>query len=70
MIVRKVENGRAGAMAGIVSGDIITMIHGENIQSVADFNRIVESLPQGRSVPMQIVRRGAAMFIPLRLMDK
>ncbi len=70
VIVRKVENGRAGAMAGIVSGDIITMIHGENIQSVADFNRIVESLPQGRSVPMQIVRRGAAMFIPLRLMDK
>lgn len=70
VIVQKVENGRAGAMAGIVRGDIISIIYGERIRSVEDFDRIVESLPNGRSVPMQIVRRGAAMFIPLRLTDK
>ncbi len=70
VLVQKVDNGRAGAMAGIVRGDIISMIYGERIQSIDDFNRIVEALPNGRSVPMQIVRRGAAMFIPLRLMDK
>jgi serine protease Do len=69
VLVQQVTNARAGAMAGVVSGDVITMIYGERIRSVDDFNRIVEALPKSRSVPMQIVRRGAAMFIPLRLTD-
>jgi serine protease Do len=56
-------------MSGVVRGDVISMIYGERIRSVADFERIVKSLPSGRSVPMQIVRRGATMFIPLRLSD-
>lgn len=69
VLVQQVMNGRSGAMSGIVTGDVISMIYGERIHSVADFERIVKSLPSGRSVPMQIVRRGAAMFIPLRLTD-
>lgn len=69
VLVQKVEAGKAGALAGIVSGDIISMIYGERVSSVDDFNRIVKSLPTDRSVPMQIMRRGSAMFIPLRLMD-
>lgn len=67
VLVQRVESGQDGALSGIVAGDIISMIHGEHISSVADFNRVVESLPEGRSVPMQIVRRGSTMFIPLRL---
>lgn len=70
ILVRRVENGLPAAMAGIVEGDIISMIYGEKIRSVDDFNRIVKSLPEGRSVPMQIIRRGAAMFIPVRLYEK
>ncbi|CCK75635.1 MAG: DegQ family serine endoprotease [Oleispira antarctica] len=69
VLVQDVKNGHAGAMSGIVRGDVITLIYGERIRSVDDFKRIVESLPKGRSVPMQIIRRGAAMFIPLRLAD-
>jgi len=69
VLVQKVANGRAGSRAGVVSGDVISMIYGEKIHSVDDFTRIVEALPKSRSVPMQIVRRGAAMFIPLRLTD-
>ncbi|MBL4799272.1 MAG: DegQ family serine endoprotease [Oleispira sp.] len=70
VLVQGIENGRPGAMAGIVKGDIVTMIYGEKTRSVDDFNRIVKSLPRGRSVPMQIIRRGAAMFIPVRLAEK
>jgi serine protease Do len=69
VLVQKVTNGRAGSRAGVVSGDVISMIYGERIHSVDDFTRIIEALPKSRSVPMQIVRRGAAMFIPLRLTD-
>tara|TARA_B100001063_G_scaffold91808_1_gene85415 strand:- start:1221 stop:2669 length:1449 start_codon:yes stop_codon:yes gene_type:complete len=70
VLVQRVENGRPGSMAGIVKGDIVIMIYGEKTRSVDEFNRIVESLPKGRSVPMQIIRRGTAMFIPLRLSEK
>lgn len=70
VLVQRVENGSPGSMAGIVKGDIVIMIYGEKTRSVDEFNRIVESLPKGRSVPMQIIRRGTAMFIPLRLSEK
>jgi serine protease Do len=56
-------------MSGLATGDVISMINSERVRSVDDFTRIVKSLPSGRSVPMQIVRRSAAMFIPLRLTD-
>ncbi len=69
VLVSKVINGRAGSMAGLVQGDVIAMIYGERIASIADFNRIVAALPSKRSVPMQIVRRGSAMFIPLRMSE-
>ncbi|MGK0250425.1 MAG: serine protease Do [Oleispira sp.] len=69
VLVQQVVNGLSGAMSGIIAGDVISMIYGERIYSVDDFTRIVKSLPTGRSVPMQIVRRGAVMFIPLRLAD-
>jgi serine protease Do len=69
VLVSKVINGRAGSMAGLVQGDIIAMIYGERIASIADFDRIVAALPNKRSVPMQIVRRGSAMFIPLRMSE-
>jgi len=69
VLVSKVINGRAGSMAGLVQGDVIAMIYGERIASIADFDRIVAALPNKRSVPMQIVRRGSAMFIPLRMSE-
>jgi serine protease Do len=70
VLVQRIESGHPGAMAGIVKGDIIIMIYGEKTRSVDDFYRIVKSLPKGRSVPMKIIRRGAAMFIPVRLSEK
>lgn len=52
-----------------MSGDVITMIYGESIRSVEDFEKVSKALPKNRSVPMRIVRRGAAMFIPLRIAE-
>ncbi|MEK9711939.1 MAG: DegQ family serine endoprotease [Thalassolituus sp.] len=66
VVVTEVKHGPA-AMAGVVRGDVITMINGERIRNVADFDRIIKALPAKRSVPMRIVRRGQASFIPLRV---
>jgi serine protease Do len=68
VMVKEVHRGPA-SMAGLINGDIITMIYGEQINSVAEFEKIVNNLPKNRSVPMRIVRRGTAMFIPLRITD-
>jgi len=66
VIVKEVKRGPA-AFSGLVNGDVITMIAGEPVRSVEDFEKVAKELPANRSVPMRIVRRGAAMFIPLRI---
>ena len=66
VVVTDVNRGPA-SMSGVVRGDVITMINGQRISSVADFERVVKDLPRNRSVPMRIVRRGQASFIPLRV---
>lgn len=66
VIVRDVKHGPAG-QAGLINGDIITMIYGQSVRSAEEFEKIVATLPAGRSVPMRIVRRGSAMFLPLRI---
>lgn len=66
VVVREVQRG-TGAQAGLINGDIITMVYGESIHSAAQFKQIINKLPANRSVPMRIVRRGAVMFIPLRI---
>jgi len=69
VVVKSVDPNGSGAMAGLVAGDVITMIYGERIDSPADLNRVLKSIPSKRSVPMRLIRRGSAMFVPLRLMD-
>lgn len=66
VVIRAVNPG-AGADAGLVVEDVITMVNGEVIESVAEFEQAVESLPVDRPVPLRIVRRGSPMFIPLKL---
>lgn len=66
VVVTDVNRGPA-SMSGVIRGDVITMINGQRISSVADFERVVKDLPGKRSVPMRIVRRGQASFIPLRI---
>ncbi len=60
----------AGANAGLVSGDVITMLNGERVESIRQFVELVNQLPEKKSVPMRIVRRGSPLFIPLRLGDE
>jgi serine protease Do len=68
VMVQSVSQG-AGANAGLISGDVITMIYSEIIRDMSDFERVIKQLPSGRLVPMRIVRRGAPMFISLRVND-
>lgn len=66
VVITQVNEG-PGAAAGLINGDVITMLNGEQIEMPDQFYRVVSELPQDKAVPMRIVRRGSAMFIPLRL---
>lgn len=66
VIVKRVMQGPA-ADAGLMVGDVITMLNGEKIESVTVFNDVSSSLPIGKAVPMRIVRRGSPMFIPVKI---
>lgn len=66
VVIEKVLPG-AAANAGLVTGDVITMLNGKRIESIKQFISLVNELPSGRSVPMRIVRRGSPLFIPLKL---
>lgn len=64
--VKEVKQGPA-SFAGLIPGDIITILNGSVIRNVQEFKQVVASLPKNRSVPVRILRRGTPMFFPLRL---
>ncbi|MGB0663906.1 MAG: DegQ family serine endoprotease [Pontibacterium sp.] len=66
VVVSEVQEG-AGARAGLVIGDVITSINGMTVDSLESFEDVVSRLPEGRPVPLRIVRRGNPMFLPLRV---
>jgi len=66
VIVVAVQRGDA-AQAGLRRGDVVTMINGQRIDSVADFEQAVESLETGDMVPVRIVRQGRPIFVPLKV---
>ena len=68
VVIEQVLGGTA-ARNGLQQGDVITMLNGKRIDSVADFTAIAKDIPSGRSVPMRVIRQGYPMFIPFKIMD-
>ena len=66
VMVVEVLSGGAAAEAGVLSGDLITLIGAIPIDSVATYRQIVTKLNKG-SVPVRIIRRGRPMFIGIKL---
>jgi serine protease Do len=69
VLVREVVTGSVASEAGVMSGDMITLVGNSPIKTVDAYERAVEKLPNGSSVPLRLIRRGAPMFIGLKLQD-
>lgn len=67
VVVRSVAPDSVAAEAGIRVGDVITLIDTTPIKSVESFRDAVDDLKGGRSVPLRLIRRGAPLFIGLKL---
>ena len=63
VVVALVESGSPAAMAKLQVGDVLTLVDGQSVSSVAAFDRVVKALPSGKMVALRIVRRGRAGFV-------
>ena len=68
VVIEQVIGGTA-ARNGLQQGDIITMLNGKRIEGVTDFTAIAKDIPNGRSVPMRVIRKGYPMFIPFKIAE-
>jgi len=55
--------------AGIMKGDVITMIDNQPVESVSEFEAVTESLKSGKSVAMLVQRRAGPVFLAIRPED-
>jgi serine protease Do len=69
VLVRDVAPDSVAADAGVIAGDVITMIGSTPVKSVAALGKAVKSLEPGSSVPLRLIRRGSPLFIGLKLRD-
>ena len=69
VVVREVTPGSPAAEAGVVPGDVITLLGSTPIKSVSAFEKAVAGLKSGASVPLRLIRRGSPLFIGLKVDD-
>lgn len=67
VVVRQVEPDSPAADQEVMTGDVVTMVGSRPIRSVSDFNGAVAELVAGQSVPVRLLRRGAPLFIGLKV---
>jgi serine protease Do len=56
--IDRVETGSPAEKAGLRAGDIVVEYDGERVRSARQFTRLVQETPEGRQVPMALVRDG------------
>ncbi len=66
VLVQELEKGSA-MDAGIQEGDVILRIQNDEITSVDQFQRIIESLPSGKPVAVLVHRQGSPVFLALKI---
>lgn len=66
VLVEKVKSGPA-SKAGIRNGDVILIINNIKVKNVKHFGQLIAKLPEGKSIPILIQRRGGPIFLALKL---
>jgi len=67
VLIVRVAEGSPAAMAKLQPGDVLTTVAGQQVASVASYNRVVKALPSGKMVALRIVRRGRAGFVAVEV---
>jgi len=68
VLVEEIEAG-AAARAGVRQGDVIVMLNQQAVTDPDQFTRLVEELPEGKSVALRIQRQNGPLWLALKLGD-
>ena len=66
-LVKSVEEGSPADKAGLKAGDVVVRYHGETVLGAAQLARLVRETPPGRTVPIEVMRDGAAQKLTATL---
>lgn len=69
VLVRSVRRDSPAERAGLMPGDLITMVGASPVRNLDAFEDAIAGLEPGDSVPLRLIRRGSPLFIGLRLDD-
>jgi len=67
VLVKEVHDDTAAAKAGMKAGDVITSIDGERIKSLADLRAKLRENREGKTMKVDILRRGTAMSLNVEI---
>lgn len=62
-LVEDVRSGSAAEQAGLRKGDVITSFDGERVRGARHLSRMVAETPEGRTVPMTVLREGKTVAL-------
>jgi serine protease Do len=62
VIVARIESD-AAFRAGLRTGDVVLTINNQPVDDMESFDRIVESLPEGKAVALRVMRGGVTRYI-------
>ena len=67
VLVKQVVPGKAGAKAGLRSGDIIAQLGFDEVEDMKDFDKVVKDLPEGELLPIRFFRAGQPIFRTIQI---
>ncbi|SDZ87813.1 Do family serine endopeptidase [Microbulbifer marinus] len=69
VLVKQVVPGKAGAKAGLRSGDIIAQLGFDEVGDMKDYDRVVKDLPSDELLPIRFFRAGQPTFRTIQIED-
>lgn len=62
-IITEVRPNTPASTAGVQVGDVVTAFDGEKVRSSRHLARLIEETPEGRDVPVDVMRKGSSMTL-------
>jgi serine protease Do len=69
-VITNIEPRSAAARAGLQTGDIITKVNGEDVETAADTSRALQRVAEDRPALLLVIRGGQELFLSMRRDDR